>query len=97
MQPMPRARKTNPDSSVSKPYTDPNTYGKAAKNVNRTPKLKAMYKLRKPTMGSVASMWRGRINVTVRRKYSFAPAVGNGDGGAGRPSLTLRFSIKVFL
>jgi len=56
MQPMPRARKTNPDSSVSKPYMDLNTYGKAAKNVNRTPKLKAIYKLRKPTMGSVASM-----------------------------------------
>jgi hypothetical protein len=93
--PMPKARKTRPDSSVSKPYTEPKTYGKAAKKVNRTPKLKAMYKLRKPTIGSVTSIWSGRINVTVRRKYNFFPILG--DGGAGRPSLTLRFSIKVFL
>lgn len=35
--------------------------------------------------------------MTVRRKYNFAPAVGNGDGGGGRPSLTLRLSIRVFL
>jgi hypothetical protein len=60
-------------------------------------KLKAMYKLKNATIGSVKSIWRGRSKVTVTRNFIFAERLGKGEGGGGRPSFLARRARIVFL
>ena len=95
--PTPIAKNTKPVCSVLNPYTDSKTYGNAAKKQNSTAKLNATYKLRNPTIGSVASMCKGRSSVTVRKNLSLATVEGKGLGGGGRPRALRRRRRRVFL
>jgi hypothetical protein len=96
-QPIPIAKNTKPVCSVLNPYTLSNTYGNAAKKQNSTAKLKATYKLKKPTIGSVTSICKGRRSVTVRKNFSLANVEGKGLGGGGRPRDLRRRRRRAFL
>jgi hypothetical protein len=91
------AKNTKPVCSTLKPYTLSNTKGNAAKKAYKTAKLKATYRLKTPTIGSVTSMWIGRRTVTVRKNLSFAVVEGKGLGGGGRPRFLRRRRRRVFL
>jgi hypothetical protein len=96
-QPTPIAKNTKPVCSVLNPYTLSNTYGNPAKKQNSTPKLKATYKLKNPTIGSVTSICIGRRSVTVRKNLSLANVEGKGLGGGGRPRDLRRWGRRAFL
>ena len=63
--PIPRDMKTSPTCSTLKPYVSSKTRGKDAKKAYRTAKSKPTYKLRNMTMGSVNSIWNGRIKLPL--------------------------------
>lgn len=94
-QPTPIPRKTRPFCSVLKEYTLLKTYGKAAKKANRTEKLKAVYMDKKATIGSVTSMWSGRVRVMVSKNLIFSNA--GGPGGIGIERRLARRRRIVFL
>jgi hypothetical protein len=96
-QPITSEKKLSPLCSGVNEYTSWNTSGKATKKEYIVAKLKATYRERAATMGSINSMCIGRVNVTVTKSFNAESPLGPGGAADSAPASFLLRARMVFL